>query len=51
MGLIDVKSKLTKLVAIFSLIAKKLSELTNNQRLAFGSFVDKTVAPYVKFET
>ncbi|XP_046846102.1 integrin beta-1-B-like [Xenia sp. Carnegie-2017] len=31
-------------------ISDKLNELTSNHRLAFGSFVDKVVPPFVKFE-
>ena len=31
-------------------LAAKLQELTSKRRLAFGSFVDKVVPPFVKLE-
>ena len=35
---------------LYLLTAQKLSELTSKHRLAFGSYVDKVVPPYVTLE-
>ncbi|XP_028397592.1 integrin beta-2-like isoform X2 [Dendronephthya gigantea] len=41
---------LSNLKSLAGNISIKLKELTNKRRLAFGSFVDKTVPPFVKQE-
>lgn len=47
----SMKNDLEKLTTLASKIAASMRNITTNFKLGFGSFVDKTVSPYVRTET
>lgn len=47
----SMENDLEKLTALASKIAASMKNITKNSKLGFGSFVDKTVSPYIRVET